>query len=120
MLVAVLGQPRSQQLLETSQSTSREHLGAQRVGLELLDVGSQVALGPGILRATGQCCSDSLGQRVLSTGARKRASRGHSASDILGCLSECVSLKLDRHGGDVGLSENEGRRKKKSTRNVRF
>ena len=95
MLVTVLGQPRSQQLLETSQSTSREHLGAQRVGLKLLDVGSQVALGSSILRATSQCSSDLLSQRVLSTGTRKRAPRGYSTSDVLGCLSECVSLKLD-------------------------
>lgn len=39
MLVAVLGQPRGEKLLSSGEGTSREHLGAQRVCLELLDVG---------------------------------------------------------------------------------
>jgi hypothetical protein len=39
VLVAVLSQPRGQEFLETSESSGREHLGAQGVLLELLDVG---------------------------------------------------------------------------------
>ena len=39
MLVAVFGEERGNQLLQTGQSTSREHLGAKRVLFELVDVG---------------------------------------------------------------------------------
>jgi len=39
VLVAILGQPRGDQLLGAGQRAGREHLGAQRVLLELLDVG---------------------------------------------------------------------------------
>lgn len=39
VLVAVLGEPRGEELLETGETTGGEHLGAEGVGLELLDVG---------------------------------------------------------------------------------
>lgn len=39
VLVAVLGEPRGHELLKTSEGTSSQHLGAEGVGLELLDVG---------------------------------------------------------------------------------
>jgi len=39
VLVAVLGQPRGDQLLSTGEGAGREHLGPHRVVLELLDVG---------------------------------------------------------------------------------
>lgn len=39
VLVAVLGEERGQELLDTGQGTGSQHLGAERVGLELLDVG---------------------------------------------------------------------------------
>lgn len=39
VLVAILSQPRGDKLLKACQRTSSEHLGAERVGLELLDVG---------------------------------------------------------------------------------
>lgn len=51
MLVAVLGEEGCNQLLGTGESTSSEHLGAQRVLLELLDVGlgcTASAYRPGI------------------------------------------------------------------------
>ena len=41
VLVAVLGQPRSKQLLAAGEGAGREHLGAQRMVLQLLDVGLQ-------------------------------------------------------------------------------
>lgn len=39
MFVAVLGQPRCEEFLSSGEGTGSEHLGAQRVRLELLDVG---------------------------------------------------------------------------------
>lgn len=39
VLVAVLGKPRGNELLGTGEGTGSQHLGAQRVVLELLDVG---------------------------------------------------------------------------------
>lgn len=38
MLVPVLGKPRREHFLETSEGTGREHLGADGVLLELLDI----------------------------------------------------------------------------------
>lgn len=38
MLVTVLGEPRSEEFLETGESARRKHLRAQRVLLELIDV----------------------------------------------------------------------------------
>lgn len=38
VLVTVFGEPRSEEFLETGESTRREHLRAQRVLLELIDV----------------------------------------------------------------------------------
>lgn len=39
MLADIVGDPGGQQLLQTRQHTGGEHLGAQRVGLELAEVG---------------------------------------------------------------------------------
>lgn len=42
VLVAILGEPRGKELLGTSESTSREHLGPQRVLLKLPEVSLEV------------------------------------------------------------------------------
>ena len=39
MLVTILGKPRGEELLKASESTGCEHLCAQRILLELIDVG---------------------------------------------------------------------------------
>ena len=94
MLVAVLGEPRGNELLGTGEGACGEHLGAQRVRLKLLDVGllslsvrvrdaacasvwasvrpwnrgstyRQVALGASILHTTGQSCADNSRDGVV-------------------------------------------------------
>lgn len=61
MLVAILGEPRSNELLSSSERARREHLGAQRVGLELLDV--------------GLCLTISLRDSIASGDEGKRTAR---------------------------------------------
>lgn len=78
MLVAVLSQPRSKKLLATGKCARSEHLCAQRVLLQLLDVGSKVALGAGILAAAGQRSADNLSDGVVAAGAGNRGT-GKSA-----------------------------------------
>lgn len=39
VLADIVGEPRGQQLLQTGEHTGGEHLGAQRVVLQLLEVG---------------------------------------------------------------------------------
>jgi hypothetical protein len=39
VLADIMGEPRGQQLLQTGEHTGGEHLGAERVVLQLLEVG---------------------------------------------------------------------------------
>ena len=97
MLVTILGEEGRDELLGAGEGAGGEHLGAQRVVLDLLDVGGQVTLGAGHLLATGQGGADGGGDRVLAAGSRDLlAGDGildDAADGFLGVLCE-----PDRHG----------------------
>jgi hypothetical protein len=99
MLVAVLGHPRSKELLQTSEGARGQHLCPQRVLLELVDVGSEVSLGAGHAGATGQGSADSGSDGVLAAGAREGTAALDGIRHDLLRLLDGLAFELDRHGG---------------------
>lgn len=73
----------------------------------------KVALGTGILSAAGQRGADLFGEGVLSAGAGNRAAAGHGIGGTLGGALECISFKLDRHGGSDRGTDRWGRRRRR-------
>lgn len=102
VLVAVVGNPRGQELLQAREGARGEHLGAQRVGLQLLQVGLrgmasalswaserdahlEVAIGA---TAAGQGLADIVNQAFMVFAVLDGGG---------GCLDRLL-LELDRHG----------------------
>lgn len=99
VLVAILCEPRGEELLEAGKSACREHLHAQRVLLELRDVPHEIALGAGIGLASSEGGSDGFADGVLATGTGQRAIFRGLGDDLCG-LGDGVTLDLDGRHGD--------------------
>lgn len=117
MLVAVLGQPRGEELLGAGEGSGRQHLGAQRVRLELLDIGlrQEVAASPQLAKPNSnlsslQCSSlfpihpsSSNGAQRFQTYRQVALGAGHALSS-----GQCRANGL----GDGVLSTGAGKRRR--------
>lgn len=90
MLADVVGNPRGKQLLQTRERTRGEHLRAQRVRLQLLEVELQIT---GLGLSAGQPFADSMREVFCLLLDRTRGG---------------FFLELDGHGGRFGWGEVSG------------
>lgn len=89
VLADIMSEPRGEQFLQTREHTRGEHLGAQRVVLQLLEVGRKVSR---LSLSTGQSLADAVSKILGLT-----ASIGDRANSLL--------LEFDRHGVLDGSGE---------------
>lgn len=116
MLADIVGQVGGEEFLETREHTRGEHLGAQRVVLELLEVGLQTFLGS-VWNVGGGGFIDcmewfepmhlSIGRASYREVAGSSVSTGQSLTNAVHQVlwlaasdgADGLLLKLDRHGG---------------------
>jgi hypothetical protein len=114
-LAPVMGNPRGKELLQAGEGTRGEHLGAQWVALQLLEVGLGRRQSAGCLtkrvleRETH--CEVAIGAATFGDGLPDLVHQVFIALggrvDRCGRRVDSFLLKLDRHGGSMGCDGSE-------------